>query len=110
MAITVSLVKKTGIVPAGRCVIANVTFDSTYPAGGEPYTPAMFGLTSIDFIACEPAFGSATTAYVCRADHANSKLQLYNSNGAAPAALLETATVDQSLTVARVMVFELTNP
>ena len=107
MAISVSVVKRTGLVPAGRCVVADVTFDSTYPAGGEPFTPAMFGLDRIDFIACEPAFGSATTAYVCRADHANSKLQLYNSNGAAPAALLETATANQSATVVRVMAYEL---
>jgi hypothetical protein len=110
MALTVALVKKTGIVPTGRCVVADVTFDSAYPAGGEPYTPAMFGLNSIDFIACEAALGSSTTAYVARADHANAKLMLFNSNGAAPAALLETATANQSATVVRVMAFELPNP
>jgi hypothetical protein len=109
MALSVSIVKKTGIVPTGRCVIADVTFDSAYPAGGEPYTPAMFGLDKVDFIACEAAFGSATTAYVCRADHSAAKLLLYNSNGAAPAALLETATANQASTVVRVMAFELPN-
>jgi len=107
MAISVAIVKRSGLVPSGRAVIADVTFDSTYPVGGEPYTPAMFQLNQVDFIACEAAKGSATTAYVCRADAANSKLQLYNSNGAAPAALLETATADQSSTVVRVMAFEL---
>ena len=109
MALSVALVKRSGIVPTGRCVIADVTFDSAYPAGGEPYTPAMFGLDRIDFIACEPATGSATTAYVAKADHAAAKLMLFNSNGAAPAALLETATANQSATVVRVMAFELPN-
>ena len=107
MALSVSVVKKSGLTPAGQAVIADVTFDSVYPAGGEAYTPAMFGLSRVDFIACEAAKGSATTAYVARADHANSKLLLYNSNGVAPAALLETATADQSATVVRVMAFEL---
>lgn len=111
MALTVSIVKRSaGLVPAGRAVIADVTFDSSYPAGGEPYTASMFGLNSVDFMACEPALGSSTTAYVCRADQANSKLQLFNSNGAAPAALLETATANQSATVVRVMAFELAHP
>lgn len=107
MALSVSVVKRTGLVPAGRCVVADVTFDSSYPAGGEPYTPAMFGLDRIDFIATEPAKASATTAYVCMADHAAAKLMLFNSNGAAPAALLETSTANQSATVARVMAYEL---
>jgi hypothetical protein len=34
---------------------------------------------------------------------------LFNSNGAAPAALLETGTADQSATVARVIAYELTH-
>lgn len=110
MALAVSIVKRGGITPTGRCILADVTFDGSYPAGGEPYTAAMFGLDKVDFIACEAAFGSATTAYVVRADHANSKLMLFNSNGAAPAALLETATANQAATVVRVMAFELPNP
>lgn len=109
MAIAVSVVKRTGITPTGQAVVADVTFDSTYPAGGEPYTAAMFGLPSADFVHCETARGSATTGYACRADHTNSKLLLYNSNGAAPAALLETATTDQSGTTVRVLVYSLPN-
>ena len=108
MALSVSIVKRTGIVPSGRCVIADVTFDSAYPAGGEPYTPAMFGLDKIDFIACENAFGSSTTAYNVRADHANAKLLLYGSNTAA-SAHVETGVTNQAATVVRVMAFELPN-
>lgn len=109
MAIAVSFVKRTGITPTGQTVIADVTFDSTYPVGGEPYTAAMFGLPSVDLLECEIALGSATTAYVARANHSTSKIQLFNSNGAAPAALLETATTDQSATVVRVKASYLPN-
>lgn len=111
MAISVAIVKRSaGIVPSGRAVVADVTFDSTYPAGGEPYTPAMFGLNTIDFMQVETARASSTTALLCRADQANSKLMLFSSNGAAPAAFLETSTVDQSLTTVRVLAYELAHP
>ena len=109
MAISVVIKKRSGIVPTGLAVVADVTFDTAYPATGEPYTPAMFGLSSIDFMMCEAAKGSATTAYVCLADHTASTLMLFNSNGAAPAALLETSTANQSATVVRVMAIELPN-
>jgi hypothetical protein len=107
MALTVAIVKRSGLTPTGRAVVADVTFDSSYPAGGEPYTAAMFGLSKIDYLQCGPALGSATTAYLALADHTNSKLMLFNSNGAAPAALLETSTVGQQATVARVIAYEL---
>ena len=107
MAISVSIVKRTGLTPTGRAVIADVTFDSGYPAGGEPYTAADFGLSKVDFLHCEAAFGSSTTAYLCRADHTASKIQLYNSNGAAPAALVETSTANQAATVVRVIAYEM---
>jgi hypothetical protein len=109
MAISVSIVKRSGVLPAGRAVIADVTFDSSYPAGGEPYTAAMFGLSKIDFMQTQMAKASSTTANVCMADHTASTLMLFSSNGAAPAALLETSTVNQSATVARVIAYELTN-
>jgi hypothetical protein len=109
MAISVSIVKRSGMLPTGRAVVADVTFDGTYPAGGEPYTAAMFGLNKVDFLQAQAGLGSATTAYVCMANHTTSKLMLFNSNGAAPAALLETGTADQSATVARVIAYELTH-
>lgn len=108
MAISVAIKKRTGIAPTGRQVLADVTFDSSYPAGGEPYTPAMFGLRTIDFMLVSGvALASSTTANACYADHTNSKLMLFSSNGAAPAALLETSTANQSATVVRVLAFEL---
>jgi len=111
MAIAVSIVKRTGITPTGRTVLADVTFDSSYPAGGEPYTPAMFGLDNIDFMQTEGAFGSSTTAWLCRADHANKKLQLYGMAAAAGVgtALTENNTANQAATVVRVLAYELPN-
>lgn len=108
MAISVSIVKRTGLTPTGRAVVADVTFDSSYPAGGEAYTAANFGLSKIDLMVCAGAAkAGATTALACLADHTNSKLMLFSSNGAAPNALLETSTVDQSATVVRVIAYEL---
>jgi hypothetical protein len=107
MAITVAIVKRSGGQAVGRQVIADVTFDSSYPAGGEPYTAAMFGLNRIDYLETQLAKASSTTAMACLADHTASTLMLFNSNGAAPAALLETSTVNQSATVVRVRASEL---
>lgn len=85
--------------------IVDVTFSNSYAAGGDSYTPAQFEMTTVlAIIPLGAAFGSSTTAYVVRPDIPNNKLMLYNSNGAAPAALLETATTDQHLTTARLLV------
>jgi len=109
MAISVAIVKRSGLTPTGRAVVADVTFDSSYPAGGEPYTAAMFGLSKIDYIQAGLAKASATTAMGVLVDHTASTLMLVNSNGAAPAAFLETSTVGQQATVARVVAYELPN-
>lgn len=112
MALTVAPVKRTGVTPTGRCVVADVTFDSSYPAGGEPFTPSMFGLDRIDLLTCEPAKATSTTAWLCMADHANAKLMLFGMAAAAGVgtALTENNTVNQSATVVRVMAYELPNP
>ena len=110
MAISVSIKKRTGLTPTGRAVVADVTFDSGYPAGGEPYTAAMFGLSKIDFMLVSGgAYASATEALLCYADHTNSKLVLYGMAAAAGVgtALKETNTANQSATVVRVMAYEL---
>lgn len=109
MAISVSIVKRTGLTPTGRAVVADVTFDSTYPAGGEPYTAAMFGLDKVDFLATEAAKATSTTAWLCLADHTNAKLMLFGMAAAAGVgtALTENNTANQSATVVRVLVYEL---
>ena len=109
MAITVAIVKRSGLLPSGRAVVADVTFDSSYPAGGEPYTAAMFGLAKIDFLQTQAALVSSTTAGVCLADHTNLKLMLFGMAAAAGVGtpLTETNTVNQSATVVRVIAYEL---
>jgi len=109
MAIAVSIVKRSGLVPSGRAVVADVTFDSSYPAGGEPYTAAMFGLTRIDQMQTAPALASSTTGLLCLADHTNSKLMLFGMAAAAGVgtALTETNTANQSATTCRVVAYEL---
>lgn len=112
MAISVSIKKRTGLTPTGRAVVADVTFDSSYPAGGEPYTAAMFGLSRIDLMLVSGvALVSSTTANVCYADHTNSKLMLLGMAAAAGVGtpLTETNTVNQSATVVRVIAYELPN-
>ncbi len=112
MALTVSIVKSSGLTPTGRAVVADVTFDSGYPAGGEPYTASQFGLNRVDAMQCEPAFAATTTGLLCRADIANSKLMLYGMAAAAGVgtALTETNVANQSATVARVIAYEMPNP
>lgn len=112
MAISVSIVKKTGLTPTGRAVVADVTFDSSYPATGEPYTPAMFGLRSVDLLQTAPAKASSTTAWLCLADHAAAKLMLFGMAAAAGVgtALTENNTANQSATVVRVIAYELPQP
>jgi hypothetical protein len=81
---------------------AEVTFDSAYPAGGEPYTAGMFGLTSIDSI----TVSASPQGYVVSPDQVNKKLILYTAHGTpgATVALLETTTANQSATKAAVKV------
>ena len=111
MALTVAIVKRSGLTPTGRAVVADVTFDSGYPAGGEPYTAAMFGLTKIDQLQPAPALASSTTGLLCLADHVNSKLMLFGMAAAAGVgtALTETNTANQAATTCRVVAYELPN-
>lgn len=85
---------------------ARVNFDSTYPAGGEAFTAADLGLATVDNLQItidKPLTG--TTSATISWDRANSKLQMFASNGAAPAALVEVAAVDQSAVFANVLAY-----
>ena len=109
MALTVSIVKRTGLTTTGRTVVADVTFDSGYPAGGEPYTAAEFGLNKIDHMTSGPALASSTTGLLCLPNLATSKLMLFGMAAAAGVgtALTETNVANQSATTARIIAFEL---
>lgn len=79
---------------------ATLQFDSTYPVGGEPITAANFGLSTLEALQIttnKPLTG--TTTHYATWDKANSKVQLFGSNGAAGAALVEAAIADESACV-----------
>lgn len=85
---------------------ARIQFDATYPAGGEALTAADLGMASIDNMQItidKPL--TATTVNYAGWDKANGKVQLFSSNGAAPAALVETATADQSACILNVVAY-----
>lgn len=60
-----------------RFVTATCTFDSSYPTGGEPLTPADLGLNTIDYLAANT---DGSNAFVW--DKANNKLKAYTAAGA----------------------------
>jgi hypothetical protein len=113
MGVTVTVIDKYSIGDRYE-VIADVTFDSTYPAGGEAVTAANFGLDlEIKHIACGLARDPDThdKAFSVDFDSAASKLILFASddNNAADSPLLElsglsTPITDASAYTARVVV------
>lgn len=102
-AVTVAI-KKRNFVGASKEVIADVTFSSSYGAGGDTFTLANFEMQTIDSITpCGPAVASATTGYDVMPDLSGLKLRLIGG-AASGAALTESGTAGQSSTVARVTV------
>lgn len=74
-------------------VIKDVTFDSSYPTGGEPLVAADLGLTSILRLIASPAAG-----YVFSYDHTNGKLIAYRG-GATGAVLAEESNATNMATI-----------
>ena len=61
--------------------VFEITFDSSYPTGGEPMAAADVGFSKIEFI----AFSGGDGGYVFDYDFANSKVIVYRSAGSAAA-------------------------
>lgn len=78
-------------------VIKEITFDSSYPTGGEPITPAMLGLSTIDILRANPAGG-----YVLSWDDANAKLLAYRGGADNAVLAQESDTTNLSTLVTRV--------
>lgn len=55
-----------------RKVYADVTFDSSYPTGGEPVTAGDFGLQEIEELS---PMGTTTNGYLVAYDRVNKKLK-----------------------------------
>lgn len=61
-----------------RIKVRDVTFDATYPAGGEPLVPSDVDLDKIDQVVGGVAVNSAGTAAIAVAyDHTNETLQAF---------------------------------
>lgn len=73
MALTLSQ-KHNLVVGNKRLTVTNVTFDSSYPTGGEPVTAADFGLSVLDLVLIQPPSG-----FLVEFDSTNSKLVVRNS-------------------------------
>lgn len=80
-----------------KVVLAQVTFDNSYPTGGEAITLSDLGLVGVDLIICGlPVAGGFVPTY----DNANQKIKLYASTTGTPSALVEfTNTGDASAAV-----------
>lgn len=75
----------------------DVTFDSSYPAGGETYTAGLFGLARIEHL----EIASGDGGYVVQDDATNSKLQVYEAG--ADGGALDESTGDLSAVTVRVI-------
>lgn len=87
-----------------RVNIVDITFDSSYPTGGESLTPAQCGMDS-EILAVLPELGD--TGYAVRYDRANEKLMAYmgDNNNASDGPLIEVAdTTDLSTLDVRIVV------
>lgn len=84
--------------------VVDVTLDASYPVGGYPLTPNQLGFGNNGTIVFVDLGYSKTGGWELAWDYTNSKLQVYDSSGAAGAAASQL-TGGQNLTgiVARVM-------
>ena len=84
-----------------KLVTGTITFDSSYPTGGEAVTVAQLGLTLLENLQVQPGLGSTTTAYVPAWDRSKTspKVQAFmgDNNNASDGPLIEVAnTTDLS--------------
>lgn len=78
MALTVSELTR-GVFGHLRASLVQVTFDASYPTGGEDFTPGQVGMSEF-----EAVFVEGGTQEV-RFDHTNNKLLAYGDKGVATA-------------------------
>lgn len=86
------------VVGSRRRVAGSLTFDNSYPTGGESYDASIFGLSLLDevFVAAFPAAGAKLVAH----DVTNKKVKVFTAISTEAA-----ASSDQSTVVVDVMAF-----
>jgi hypothetical protein len=100
-ALTVNIIKRQPMGGTARSVIADVTWSNSYASGGDTFTPAQFGLSTVNHIDAGGAAGASNTAFVVGVDIPNGKLKLHG--GAASGVGLAEPSGNQTTTVARVL-------
>lgn len=80
MALTVVL-NRPSVIGDKRMVTGTITFDSTYPAGGEALTAATLGLGVVEHFAAQPAMNSTPLALVLSYNRTTSKILAFESAG-----------------------------
>lgn len=93
MALSVSEIART-VFGNKHVLIAEITFDSSYPTGGEALTAATLGLTAVEaFVPAGPAAAAAGAASaVVKYDRTNSKLQAFQSGPVAATVTIASHT------------------
>lgn len=83
MALTIASVRGADSVAGNKKVkIRDITFDASYPTGGEPLTAADVGLRQIEYVSDGVARNTAGTLSVnVTYDYTNSKLFAYETAG-----------------------------
>ena len=76
MALTIST-SEQGIMGNKRTVLGSVTFDSSYPTGGEAFDKANIGLVQLDRLMIDPAGG-----YLFEWDATNAKIKVRQATAA----------------------------
>ena len=79
--------KKRAKLGNAYAVSADITFDSSYPTGGEALAASAFGLNNIDIMLCETASG-----YMFQYDYANAKLKAFYPRAALTGSLVVADT------------------
>lgn len=103
-AVTVAIIKRQTEGGTARNCVADITFSSSYGAGGDTFTASQFGMNTVHaIIPMGAAVGSATTGYQLMPDIAGLKLRLIGG-AASGVAGAETGTAGQTGTVCRVLV------
>jgi hypothetical protein len=94
----------------GKFVVVDLTFDSSYPTGGEAFDVAQLGLSEVWFAVIDATAPSATS-YQFRYDKVNGKIQAYWVDTSVDgAALAEVAdTTDLSTVTVRALFYGLSS-
>ena len=95
MALAITVIKRPAM-PAGKAVVATITFDSSYPTGGEPLTAADLGMLNVEWLVVEQK-GAASR--IIEYDHANAKLKLYFLVEGAPNTFGEVTNASDQSTI-----------